>query len=65
MIGRKLFKDGFNVRRMKYPFYKSKLRYSEFAKDLPPYESNLNYDAKVWEFVKKLGKDGDYIFNVK
>lgn len=30
----------------------------------PPYPSERSYDAKLWQFVKKHGQDGDFIFNV-
>jgi hypothetical protein len=30
----------------------------------PPYPSVSTYDAKVWQFAKKLGHPGDYIWNV-
>jgi tRNA1(Val) A37 N6-methylase TrmN6 len=31
---------------------------------LPPYPSVATYDAKLWQFVLKHGKDNDYIWNV-
>lgn len=30
----------------------------------PPYPSEISYDAKIWQFVKKYGENEDYIFNV-
>ena len=30
----------------------------------PPYPTTKSYDAKVWVFVKKHGKEGDYIWNI-
>ncbi len=36
----------------------------EDAKQPPPFPSVLTYDAKVWQFAKKHGKPGDYIWNV-
>ena len=35
-----------------------------YGKNLPPYASVPNYDAKVWQYVIKYAKDGDYIWNV-
>ena len=35
-----------------------------YGKNLPPYESVPNYDAKVWQQVLKYAKNGDYIWNV-
>jgi hypothetical protein len=39
-------------------------KFQEEAKDPPPYPSNPNYDAKVWQFVRLHGKEGDVIWNV-
>lgn len=64
-VGRTLYKDGFNLSRTIWPFYKAGMKYSQKATDPPPYPSSPYYDAKVWTFVKKYGKDGDFIFNVK
>lgn len=44
--------------------YKSSYKFPESTRILPPYKSISTYDAKVWEFVLKYGKDGDYILNV-
>lgn len=33
-------------------------------KDLPPYPSLRNYDAKLWKFVRKYGNSGALIWNV-
>lgn len=30
----------------------------------PPFPSNLNYDAKVWQFIVKHAKNGDWFWNV-
>ncbi len=34
------------------------------AKTLPPYRTASSYDAKLWQFIKDLGKAGDIIWNV-
>lgn len=44
--------------------YWSSEKFMEPASFPPPYSSLINYDAKIWQFVYKDGKDGDYIFNV-
>jgi len=44
--------------------YISKKKFWELASPLPPYPSVKTYDAKLWEFALKHGKDGDYIWNV-
>jgi len=35
-----------------------------YGRNLPPYDSVANYDAKVWQHVIKYAEDGDYIWNV-
>jgi hypothetical protein len=35
-----------------------------YGKNLPPYASVANYDAKVWQQVVKYAENGDYIWNV-
>lgn len=39
-------------------------RYEQDARVLPPYPSCVNYDAKVWSFVKRLATPGALIWNV-
>lgn len=34
------------------------------ARDLPPYPSVRDYDAKLWQFVREHGKSGDIIWNI-
>ncbi len=34
------------------------------AVHLPPYDSVLHYDAKIWEWVMRMGEPRDVIFNV-
>jgi 16S rRNA G966 N2-methylase RsmD len=31
---------------------------------LPPYPSSRTYDAKIWQFIHKMGEDNDFIWNV-
>lgn len=38
--------------------------FSNIAKLQPPYNTIPWYDAKLWQFVVKYGKEGDYIWNV-
>lgn len=61
-VGKKVWPDQYNQSNTK--LYISDIPFREQAKILPPYESIPEYDAKVWEFVIKYGKDGDYIWNV-
>ena len=53
-----------NYNNKRINIYVSSLHFREHTKNIPPYRSELSYDGKAWEFVKKYGKDGDYIFNV-
>lgn len=48
------------------PPYISPLKFYDDVQrnDEPPYDSLLSYDAKLWPFFKKHGKNGDCIFNV-
>jgi hypothetical protein len=39
-------------------------RFWEPAEYLPPYDSVARYDAKLWRFVRKYGRTGDFIWNV-
>mgnify|MGYP001351197581 CR=1 FL=1 len=39
-------------------------QFNDDAHNLPPYSSTRNYDAKLWQFVKKYGDNGDFIWNV-
>lgn len=43
--------------------YKAEEGFWEPAKIFPPYPSASAYDAKLWRFVEKYGKDGDIIWN--
>lgn len=39
-------------------------KFEQKAKILPPYPSNLWYDAKLWRFVLEHAKNGDIVWNV-
>jgi hypothetical protein len=39
-------------------------KYREHTTIKPPYPSELSYDAKIWQFIKNNGEDGDYIYNI-
>lgn len=43
--------------------YKLKEKLDEPAKYIPPYKTILRADAKIWRFVQKYGKNGDYVLN--
>lgn len=39
-------------------------KYEQDAKDPPPFPSCSNYDAKLWQFVKRLASPGALVWNV-
>ena len=39
-------------------------KFYDKPKHIPPYKTVLNYDGKIWQFVKKYGQPNDYILNV-
>jgi hypothetical protein len=62
-VGRCIYPD--IVEGINHTIYKCTQPFRENTKNIPPYESLANYDAKVWQFVSKHGSNGDYIWNVK
>lgn len=38
--------------------------FRERSRNLPPIPSNLHYDAKLWGWIRELGRDGDLWWNV-
>lgn len=44
--------------------YISDERFGDVAKEQPPYHTVSTYDAKLWTFFLKHGRNGDYIWNV-
>lgn len=61
-VGKKIWPD--QLEGIKHKLYTSKLRFFQKATFIPPYESVITYDAKLWEFVLKYGQNGDYVWNV-
>jgi hypothetical protein len=60
-VGKKIWPDQVNK---KTKIYIAPEKFWEATKMLPPYPSVSNYDAKVWQFVSKYGKNNDIIWNV-
>lgn len=58
------FKHTDYVNKDNTDIYEAPEKYREQAKYPPPYPSAQDYDAKLWQFVDKYGKDGDYVLNV-
>jgi 1-aminocyclopropane-1-carboxylate deaminase/D-cysteine desulfhydrase-like pyridoxal-dependent ACC family enzyme len=65
-VGRTVWTDILDEAQLKYHIYIYKeTRFLDPASELPPYQSLANFDAKVWYFVKRYGKPGDLIWNIK
>ena len=60
-VGKKIWPDQM---RVKDKLFVSPKKFWEKADPLPPYPSVSTYDAKLWEFVLKYGKNDDYVWNV-
>jgi hypothetical protein len=61
-VGRKIWPD--QLDGIKSELFVAPETFYETAKYQPPYKTVPNYDAKLWQFVLKHGKDGDFIWNV-
>lgn len=61
-VGKTIWPDMYDQSRSK--LYVSEESFYTWAKEQPPYPTTKSYDAKVWTFVKRFGKDGDYVWNV-
>lgn len=45
-------------------YIEEELSFDKETKDLPPWPSVANYDAKLWKYIKKYGQQGDLVWNV-
>lgn len=45
-------------------FTEDTLKFEKATRDVPPWPSMLSYDAKLWKFIKRYGKEGDLVWNV-
>lgn len=61
LVGHKNYDEFYKERTT---IYEAPENFREPAKFPPPYPSESTYDAKLWQFVTKYGKDGDYILNI-
>ena len=61
-MGRTIWEDLIDKKRT--TIYVSTERFNDVAKEQPPYDTVSTYDAKLWVFFLKYGKNGDYIWNV-
>lgn len=60
--GKTIWPDMYN--QSNTDLYVSKEFFYDDAKEQPPFPTTKAYDAKAWTFVKKYGKNGDYLWNV-
>ena len=61
-VGKTIWEDQMDTKRTK--LYISKEKFTNVEKKQPPYPTVSTYDAKLWDFFEKYGKNGDYIWNV-
>ena len=61
--GKTVWSDQIEESRTKV-FISPKKHFYKKAIHQPPYPTTKEYDAKSWVFVKKYGKEGDYIWNI-
>lgn len=65
-VGRTVWTDILDTAHIPYQLYHyQETRFLDPASELPPYQALPNFDAKVWHFVKRYGKPGDLIWNIK
>lgn len=61
-VGKTIWPDQLEGKRVQ--LYVAPEKFGQLAKSQPPYKTVPWYDAKVWQFVQRHGKNGDYIWNV-
>ena len=61
-VGRKIWQD--QLDGIDSQLFIAPETFYETAKQQPPYKTVPNYDAKLWQFVRQYGEDGDVIWNV-
>lgn len=68
IVGKKIWEDQFDPKDwQRLTVYQSGLNFTQpvtNGDDIPPYNSIINYDAKLWHFARIHGSSGDYIFNI-
>jgi hypothetical protein len=60
-VGKKIWPD--QLQNIKHQLFISQYHFNEDIKEKPPYNTLLSYDGKIWPFVLKYGKEGDFIWN--
>lgn len=61
-VGKKIWREVLEGKN--YELFIAPERFGETGLVQPPYHSIPWYDAKLWQFVKQHGENGDYIWNV-
>ena len=61
-VGAKIWDDQLDKKRT--TLYISDEKFSHIAEQQPPYPTVSTYDAKLWKYFLKYGKNNDYIWNV-
>jgi hypothetical protein len=60
-VGKKIWPD--QLDGINHQLFISDYKFKENIKDKVPYDTLLNYDAKVWPFILKHGNEDDFIWN--
>ena len=61
-VGKKVWREVLEGK--KHQLFVAPQRFADVTDILPTYPSVPWYDAKLWQFVVKFGRDGDFIWNV-
>jgi hypothetical protein len=61
-VGRTIWDD--LIDKSRTTLYISEENFNDEAREQPPYDTVATYDAKLWVFFLKHGKNGDHIWNV-
>jgi 16S rRNA G966 N2-methylase RsmD len=60
-VGKKIWPD--QLTGIDHQLFVSEYDFKENISGEVPYDTLLNYDAKVWPFILKHGKEGDFVWN--
>lgn len=60
-VGKTIWPD--QLAGIKHQLFISPYAFSERISETPPYNTLMNYDAKVWPFILTHGQPGDFIWN--
>jgi hypothetical protein len=60
-VGKTIWPD--QLEGINHQLFISPLAFRDDIKEVPPYDTLLNYDGKLWPFVLEHGEPGDYVWN--